>query len=95
MNQNSSLALGQISQFGIAGAFGGMVLIGTILWWDVSGIGSMLTATEELLRLNLFLAGAMLKGALLGAVLGAAMPMKQRMSVKVTAGTPIGYTAQV
>jgi hypothetical protein len=87
MNQNSSAALGQISRFGVGGAFGGMVFIGTILWWDVSGIGSMMTAAEETIRLNLFLAGAMLKGALLGAVLGAAMPRKQPSAVRATAGT--------
>lgn len=94
MNSESALALRQISHFGVGGAFAGMVLIGTILWWDVSGIGSMLTAAGETIRLNLFLAGAMMKGALLGIVMGAAMPVKKRATLKATAGTRIAYAVQ-
>lgn len=94
MNSNSSLALRQISQFSVGGAFSGMVLVGTLLWWDVSGLGSMLAASEETIRLNLFLAGAMMKGALFGAVIGAAIPMKERATVKTTAGTRVAYAVE-
>ncbi|MFZ1415931.1 MAG: hypothetical protein WAS73_15340 [Defluviicoccus sp.] len=93
MNPDSTLALRRISQYGVGGAFVGMVLVGTILWWDVSAIGSMLSAAGETVRLNLFLAGAMMKGALIGAVVGAALPMRQRSTARATASTPIAYEA--
>lgn len=89
MNAENTVALGRISHVGVGGAFVGMVLVGTILWWDISGIGSLLNAPGETLRLNLFIAGAMLKGALFGAVLGAAMPWKRPLAVRATAGTRI------
>lgn len=89
MTVNDNASLGRMSNVGVGGAFVGMVLVGTILWWDVSGIGSLLNAPGETLRLNLFLAGAMVKGALVGAVLGAAMPSKQRSAVRATVSTRI------
>lgn len=62
----------QIGRYALLGAFVGMVLIGQVLWFDVSAIGSMLKAADNTLLLNLFLGGAMLKGALLGAAIGTA-----------------------
>ena len=60
----------QIGRHALLGAFVGMVLVGQVLWFDVSAIGSMLKAADNTLLVNLFLGGAMLKGALLGAALG-------------------------
>lgn len=91
MTLDSTLTLRRISQCGVGGAFVGMVVVGSILWWDISSIGSMLTAAGETVRLNLFLAGAMMKGALIGAVMGAAMPMRLRSTARATTGTPIAY----
>jgi len=52
------------------GSFSGMALIGWIMWFDVAGIGTMLSASEHGLLMNLSLAGFMMKGGLLGFVLG-------------------------
>lgn len=82
MHVDNQLFVRRIGQYSVGGAFVGMVVVGTILWWDISAIGSLLTAAEETLRLNLFLAGAMMKGALVGGVLGAAMPMKHRATAQ-------------
>jgi hypothetical protein len=60
----------QIGRHALLGAFVGMVLVGQVLWFDVSAIGSMLKAADNTLLVNLFIGGAMLKGALLGAALG-------------------------
>lgn len=94
MHENEKLVLGRISQAAIGGAFVGMVLVGTIVWWDVSSIRTLLSATEETLRLNLFLAGAMAKGALLGAALGSATPMRQRATGRSTVNRPLVGAAE-
>ncbi len=60
----------QIGRYALLGAFIGMVIVGQVLWFDVSAIGSMLKAADNTLLASLFLGGAMLKGALLGAALG-------------------------
>lgn len=91
MNVDSTPFIRRIGQYSVGGAFVGMVAVGTILWWDISAIGSLLTAAEETLRLNLFLAGAMMKGALVGAVMGAALPMKHRASARATTRMPVAY----
>lgn len=93
MNPDSTLILRRISQYGVGGAFVGMVVVGSILWWDISAISSMLTAAGETVRLNLFLAGAMMKGALIGAVMGAALPMRLRSTTRATTRTSIPFHA--
>jgi len=52
------------------GSFSGMALIGWFMWFDVAGIGTMLSASEHGLLMNLSLAGIMMKGGLLGFVFG-------------------------
>ncbi|MFZ0256848.1 MAG: hypothetical protein WAN46_14670, partial [Gammaproteobacteria bacterium] len=60
----------QIGRYALVGAFVGMVVVGQVLWFDVSAIGSMLKAADNTLLANLFLGGAMLKGAVLGGAIG-------------------------
>lgn len=73
----------QIGRYALVGAFTGMVIVGQVLWFDVSSIGSMLKAADNTLFANLFLGGAMLKGALLGAVIGTVrLRSRQGLSVK-------------
>ena len=52
------------------GSFFGMALIGWLIWFDVGGIGTMVSASQHGLLMNLSLAGIMMKGGLIGFVLG-------------------------
>ena len=52
------------------GSFFGMALIGWLMWFDVAGIGTMFSASQYGLLMNLSLAGIMMKGGLMGFVLG-------------------------
>ena len=54
----------------ILGSFFGMALIGWLMWFDVAGIGTMFSGSQHGLLMNLSLAGIMLKGGLIGFVLG-------------------------
>lgn len=56
------------------GGFIGMVTVGMVLWADVSAIRTMLNASGDSTLASLFLAGAMTKGAVLGAAIGTAIP---------------------
>ena len=55
-----------------------MVGIGAVLWFDVSSIGTMFKTATTAMLANLFLSGAMLKGAVIGAAVGMAMPSLRR-----------------
>jgi hypothetical protein len=60
------------------GSFFGMALIGWLMWFDVAGIGTMFSASQYGLLMNLSLAGIMMKGGLIGFVLGLATIGKLR-----------------
>lgn len=83
MHTTDVSTIDQIGRYALLGAFVGMVIVGQVLWFDVSAIGSMLKAADNALLINLFLGGAMLKGALLGAALGTArLQTRHELSVK-------------
>jgi hypothetical protein len=52
------------------GSFFGMALMGWLLWFDVAGVGTMFSASQRGFLMNLSLAGIMMKGGLIGFVLG-------------------------
>jgi hypothetical protein len=66
-----------------------MVLVGAVLWFDVSSIGALFKTGDNMLLANLFLSGAMLKGAVIGAAVGTAMPTMTRQRAR--APRPVGY----
>ncbi|NJO56638.1 MAG: hypothetical protein HC834_10255 [Rhodospirillales bacterium] len=59
--------------YAVKGAFGGMVFAALVLAGDVSAIGTMLKGAEGSLLVNLFLAGSMLKGSVIGMAIGTTM----------------------
>lgn len=65
-------SLAHIVKFAAFGGFGGMVLAGWLLALDVSAIRSLFDGTPYSLLPGLFLSGTMLKGALIGFVIGCA-----------------------
>ena len=52
------------------GSFFGMALIGWLMSFDVAGVGTMFSASQHSLLMNLSLAGIMMKGGLIGFVVG-------------------------
>jgi hypothetical protein len=78
MNEPDAYFLNRVLKYSIAGSFAGMVGVGAVLWFDISSIGTMFTTADNSLLANLFLSGAMLKGAVLGAAFGTAMPSLRR-----------------
>jgi hypothetical protein len=78
MNEQDAYFLNRVLKCSIAGSFAGMVVVGGVLWLDLSSIGTMFKAADNSMLANLFLSGAMLKGAVLGAALGTAMPSLRR-----------------
>jgi len=70
----------------IFGSFCGMALIGWLMWFDVAGIGTMFSASQHGLTMNLSLAGIMMKGGLIGFVLGLATTGKPRNERQPRAG---------
>jgi hypothetical protein len=78
MNEQDADFLNRVLKYSIAGSFAGMVMVGGVLWLDISSIGTMFKTADNALLANLFLSGAMLKGAVLGAALGTAMPSLRR-----------------
>jgi len=58
------------------GSFLAMALMGWLMWIDVAGIGTMFAASQHGLLMNLSLAGIMMKGGLIGFVLGLATIVK-------------------
>lgn len=78
MNERDAYFLDRVFKYSIAGSFAAMVGIGTVLWLDVSSIGTMFKTADNSLLANLFLSGAMLKGAVIGAAVGTAMPSLRR-----------------
>jgi len=47
-----------------------MALMGWLMWFDVAGIGTTFGAAQHGLLMNLALAGIMMKGGLIGFVVG-------------------------
>ncbi|MCU0893696.1 MAG: hypothetical protein MUD06_05120 [Rhodospirillales bacterium] len=78
MNEQDVHFINRVLKYSIAGSFAGMVVIGGVLWFDISSIGTMFKTAENALLANLFLSGAMLKGAVFGAAIGMAMPSLRR-----------------
>jgi hypothetical protein len=78
MNEQDAYFINRVFKYSIAGSFAGMVGIGAVLWFDVSAIGTMFKTADNSMLANLFLSGAMLKGAVLGAAMGTAMPSLRR-----------------
>lgn len=92
MNEKDAYFLNRVFMSSIAGSFAGMVGIGAVLWFDVSSIGTMFKTADNSMLANLFLSGAMLKGAVLGAVVGTAMPSLSREPA--LARPPLSYRRQ-
>jgi hypothetical protein len=78
MNEQSAYFLNRVLKYSIAGSFAGMVGVGAVLWFDLSSIGTMFKTADNSLLANLFLSGAMLKSAVIGAAMGTAMPSLRR-----------------
>jgi hypothetical protein len=72
MNEKDAHVSNRVLNYAIARSFAGMVMVGAVLWFDVSSIKSMFTTSDSALLANLFLSGAMLKGAVIGAAIGTA-----------------------
>jgi hypothetical protein len=72
MNEENAQVVNEMLKYAVAGSFAGMVTVGAVLWFDISSIKSMFTASDNALLANLFLSGAMLKGAVIGAAIGTA-----------------------
>ncbi len=89
MNKHDAYVLNRVLMYSIAGSFSGMVLVGAVLWFDISSIKSMFITADNTLLANLFLSGAMLKGAVVGAAVGTAMPTLRR--APAFAHRPISY----
>jgi len=70
MNDSDQAIMQTLVKYAVAGAFGGMVVVGAVLWFDVSGIGSMFHTTQHPYLASIFLGGSMLKGGLLGFAVG-------------------------
>jgi hypothetical protein len=85
MRSSDATIVQQLVNHGTIGAFVGMAVVGMVLWLDVSAIGTMLRASENGLAVQLFLAGAMLKGTLLGLVAGSA-----RLTIRQERASPAG-----
>lgn len=92
MNKQDAHVASQVFNYSLAGSFLGMVTVSALLWFDVSSIGSMFETADDGLLANVFLSGAMLKGAVLGAAVGTAMlrlkpkPALSRASHRQTTG---------
>lgn len=92
MRKDDATTVEQLAKFAVVGAFAGMAVVGAVLWFDLSSIASMLDRTQDQLLANAFLVGAMLKGALLGAVIGSARLSMGRAAAIRTVSVP--YSAQ-
>jgi hypothetical protein len=93
MQKIDAVIIEQLAKSAVVGAFSGMAVVGGVLWFDLSSIGSLFNGAQNQLLANFFLAGAMLKGAVLGAAIGSA-----RLSARhaVAARTsPVARSAQV
>lgn len=88
MHKLDEQTVDQILAHGAWGAFAGMAVIGTVLWWDISGIATMLRAADHGLLSNIFLGGAIAKGTLIGLVVGSArLKLQRTVSTKVNLGS--------
>jgi len=67
-------------------------MVGAVLWFDLSSIGTMFKTADNILLANLFLSGAMPKGAVIGAAMGTAMPSLRRQPLLVR--SPLSYRRQ-
>lgn len=88
MQKTDERMIAGILAHGVWGSFAGMVMVGSVLWWDISGIATMLSAADHNLLANLFLGGAMMKGALLGMVVGSGRAQTVRETARAHAFTP-------
>lgn len=79
MHTNDMRAADVLVKAATAGGFVGMVTVGMVLWTDASAIGTMFNAADSSLLASLFLAGAMIKGAVVGAAFGTALPVMTRI----------------
>lgn len=82
MNEENVGVLDRVLKSAIAGSFAGMVMVGGVLWFDISSIKSLFAASDSALLANLFLSGAMIKGAVIGAAIGtAALGLRRQPSL--------------
>lgn len=88
MNEEHAHVLSNVLKYAIAGSFFGMVLVGAVLWLDISSMKSMFTAADNVLLANLLLSGAMLKVAVLGAMVGTGMLSLEREPTPATLSIP-------
>jgi hypothetical protein len=84
-----------LATYATFGAFAGMAIIGWTVWFDVSSIGTLLAASDNALLANLFMGGAMIKGAVLGFVVGSARLSARRERRPLPALSPALGTARV
>lgn len=89
MNKHDAHVLNRVLMYSIAGSFSGMVLVGAVLWFDISSIRGMFMSGDNTMLANLFLSGAMLKGAVVGAAVGVATltTRPERALARRSAGT--------
>ena len=80
MLPNDIESVDKLFKVSVAGTFCGMAAAGWILWFDISAIGSLLSASNNALLANLFLGGGLLKGGVLGLALGLAALGKRRVA---------------
>lgn len=89
MNEDNARVVDGILKYAIAGSFAGMVGVGGVLWFDISSIKSLFTASDSALLANLFLSGAMIKGAVIGAAVGtAALSLRRQPSLAPVRSRP-------
>lgn len=87
MDEENASVVGRVLKYAIAGSFAGMVTVGGVLWFDISSIKSLFAASDSTLLANLFLSGAMIKGAVIGAAMGTATFSLRRQPALVPVGT--------
>lgn len=72
MQSSDAIIVHQLVKSATVGAFLGMSVVAMALWLDVSAIGTTLRASDNGLVGQLLLAGAVLKGTVLGLAVGSA-----------------------
>lgn len=91
MQTNDAPIAERLVRAAATGGFAGMAVIGGVLWFDVSSIGSMLQQSGGQLLANLFLGGGMVKGAVLGMAVGTTLLRPRRSTAvrPVVAAAPV------